>query len=48
MFNQPDLPIPPPLLERLLTSNRVCRIIIGLEPHQAIDAISGAEARHGV
>ena len=47
-FDQPNFPIPPPLLQRLLTSNCVARIIIGLEPHQTIDAVSSAEARHGV
>ena len=47
-FDEADFPVSPPFLERLLTSNGVCRIIIGLEPDQTIDAVSGAEARHRV
>jgi hypothetical protein len=47
-FDESDLPVSPPFLERLLTSNGVCRVIIGLEPDKTIDAISGPEARHGV
>ena len=43
LFDQPNLPIPTPLLERLFARNRVCRIVIALEPNQAIDAVSSAE-----
>ena len=37
LFDQSDLPIPPPFFERLLTSNSVARIIVGLEPDKAIN-----------
>src|SRR6266404_7780547 len=45
-FDEADFPVSPPFLERLLTSNGVCPIIIGLEPYQMINAVSGAEPRH--
>ena len=45
LFDQPDLPIAPPLFDFLLTADRGRRIIIDLEPYQAINVVSPREPR---
>src|SRR5438128_423208 len=45
-LDQPNFPIPTPLLELLFARNCVYRIVIALEPDQAIDAVSSSEARY--
>src|SRR3954469_16864658 len=44
-LDQPDLPFPTPLLDILLTLNCGDWIIVGFEPNQAVDVITGREAR---
>ena len=46
LLDQSDLPISPPLLDRLLTSDCIRGIIMGFEPHQTIDGILSSETRH--
>src|SRR5690348_6135943 len=47
-LDQPDLPIPAPLLELLLARNRHRRIVIAFVPNQPIDAVARREARNGL
>src|ERR1700730_5360327 len=45
LVDEPDLPIAPPLFEFLLATDRGHRIVIDLEPDQAIDTVSPREPR---
>ena len=45
-LDQADLPVPPPLLERLFTGDRISRIVIALKPDQTLDAIFRREPRN--
>jgi len=44
LFNQPNLPGPPPLLQFLLARNRGCGIVVDFKPDQLVDGISFREA----
>src|SRR5882757_1375620 len=44
LFNQSDLPIPPPLLQLLFTGNGRERVIIDFEPNELVDRVSFREA----
>src|SRR5882672_11792590 len=39
-FNQTNLPVAPPFLELFFASDGSCNIIIHLEPHEFVDAVS--------
>jgi hypothetical protein len=39
-FNQTNLPVSPPFLEFFFASDGSCNIIINLEPHEFVDAVS--------
>jgi hypothetical protein len=48
LLNQPNLPIPPPLLDVLFSRDRVFRIIAYLIPNKPIYAIPRREARNSL
>jgi hypothetical protein len=48
LLDQSDLPVPPPFLDRLLAGYGSGRIVIRLEPNQAVDAVSFGETWYGL
>jgi hypothetical protein len=47
-FNQTNLPVSPPFLEFVFASDGSCSIIINLEPHEFVDAVSRRKTIDGL